>query len=217
MQISFYGTGAATKLLCGGVTFERGASNPLLAILPPVLHIGRAADRARSWVGLTTQHILSELNSAAKGADEVVTRLAGVLLIQAVRTYFEENAETLDCRWLASVRDRQIGQALVMLHREPHRPWTVMLLARRLAMSPSTLAARFKELMGEPPHRYITRLRINTAAEQLRIADRQLSEVAAVAGYRSAAAFAKSFKRRVGTTPGAYRDVGTGRRAAQLS
>jgi hypothetical protein len=63
----------ATKLLCGSVTFERGASNPLLAILPPVIGIGRAGDRARSWVGLTTQHILSELNSAAKGADEVVT------------------------------------------------------------------------------------------------------------------------------------------------
>jgi hypothetical protein len=126
MQISFGSTGAATKLLCGGVTFERGASNPLLAILAPVLHIGRAGDRARSWVGLTTQHILAELDSAAKGADELVTPLAGILLIQAVRTYFEENAETIDYRWLASVRDRQIGQALVILHREPRRPWTVI-------------------------------------------------------------------------------------------
>ena len=76
-------------------------------------------------------------------------------------------------------------------------------LAHRLAMSRSTFAARFKELVGEPPQRYFTRLRIDAAAAaRLRTGVDTLSAVAAGAGYRSAAAFAKSFKRHFGTTPG---------------
>jgi AraC-like DNA-binding protein len=76
-------------------------------------------------------------------------------------------------------------------------------------MSGSTFAARFKELVGEPPQRHFTRLRINAAAARLRTGVDTLS-AAAGAGYRSAAAFAKSFKRHLGTTPGEYRDFGAG-------
>jgi len=159
---------------------------------------------------LTTQHVLSELNSQEAGAGEVITRLADILFIQAVRSYFEDNAETAESGWLAAVRDRQIGQALAILHSHPHRPWTVVSLAGRLAMSRSTFAARFKDLVGEPPQRYLTRLRINAAATRLRTGVDTLSVVAAGAGYRSAAAFAKSFKRHLGTTPGEYRSFGAG-------
>ena len=140
------------------------------------------------------------------GAQEVVTRLADILFIQAVRAYFEENVETADCGWLAAVRDPQIGQALAILHSHPHRPWTLASLARRLAMSRSTFAARFRELVGEPPQRYFTRLRINAAETRLRTSEDKLSAVAAAAGYESVAAFAKSFKRHTGMTPGEYRD-----------
>ena len=205
------GNGAVTQLLCGGIEFENAASNSLLAILPPLLHIKRANDGARRGLALTTQHILSELSSAAKGAEEVVTRLGGILLMQAVRVHFEENAEIAGCGWLAGIRDQQIARGLAIIHSQPQRPWTVMSLARRLAMSRSTFAARFKELVGEPPHRYIRRLRLDAAAERLRTGPETLSVIAADVGYSSAAAFAKSFKRRVGTTPSEYRDLSVGR------
>jgi AraC-like DNA-binding protein len=181
----FGGNGALTQLLCGGMALENRASNALLAILPSVLPIERDKG-GRGWLGSTTRHILSELNSAATWTEEVVTRLAGILLIQAVRAYFEENAATADCGWLAAVRDQRIARALAILHSQPHRSWTVMSLARRLAMSRSTFATRFKQLVGEPPHRYVTRLRIDAAAEQLRTGGEKLSAVATVAGYRSA-------------------------------
>ena len=206
----FGGSGDVTRFVCGGMVFENCNSNPLLAVLPPLLHVKHIEQGARPWLGLTTQHILSELNSREPGAKEVVTRLADILFIQAVRSYFEDNAETADSGWLAAVRDRQIGQALAILHSHTHRPWTVESLAHRLAMSRSTFAARFKELVGEPPQRYFTRLRINAAAARLRTGVDTLSAVAAGAGYRSAAAFAKSFKRHFGTTPGEYRDFGAG-------
>jgi AraC-like DNA-binding protein len=198
------GTGQVTRFVCGGMQFESGAS-PLLTILPPLLHVKRSAQGGRSWLRLTTEHILSELDSGHAGAAEVVTRLADILFIQAVRAYFEENADKAESGWLAAVRDRQIGQALALLHSVPHEPWTVASLARRLGLSRSAFAARFTELVGEPPLRYLARLRISVAAHRLRLSDDKLSAIAAAAGYESAAAFVKSFKRHMGMTPSDYR------------
>ena len=205
--LCFGGNGVVTRLVCGGMLFENHDSNPLLAILPPLLCVKGTKGGAQSWLGLTVEHLLSELDRGGRaGAEEVVTRLAEIVFIQAVRAHFEENVETANSGFLAAVRDPQIGEALAILHRQPHRPWTVISLARRLAMSRSAFAARFTELVGEPPQRYVTRLRIDAAAERLRTSGDHLSTVAATAGYKSVAAFVKSFKRHTGMTPGEYRN-----------
>jgi len=201
------GRGALTKILCGGMVFENRDTNPLLAILPPVLHVKRTEERAHR-LRLTTAHVRSELDSGEPGSNEVVTRLADILFIQAVRAYFEENSEAANSGWLAAVRDKQIGQALAILHSHPHRPWTVTSLARRLAMSRSNFAARFSELVGEPPQRYFKRLRIHAAAARLRTSGDKLSAIAVAAGFESVAAFAKAFKKDTGQTPGEYRKLG---------
>jgi AraC-like DNA-binding protein len=75
-----------------------------------------------------------------------------------------------------------------------------------VAMSRTTFAAKFRELVGEPPQHYFTRLRISAAAVRLRSGHEKLDTVAADAGYGSPAAFLKSFKRHMGITPGEYRD-----------
>ena len=201
------GEGPMTKLVCGGMQFQNAAANPLLAVLPPLLHVKRTGEGARHWLRLTVEHILAELDSGGAGAREIVVRLAEILFIEAVRTYFEENADTAEFGWLAAVRDQQIGQALALLHSHPHHPWTVASLARRLSVSRSAFAARFTELVGEPPFRYLTRLRINAAASRLRTSDDKLSAIATSAGYDSVAALAKAFKRHMGMTPGEYRQA----------
>jgi AraC-like DNA-binding protein len=198
------GKGAVTSFVCGGAEFEAGASNPLIAILPPVLHIKRTEGR---WLELTTQQILAELEGDGLGMTEIMTRLTDVLFMGAVRTYFDRNKETAESGWLAAVRDEQIGRALAMLHRNPQETWTVDSLARRVALSRSAFAAKFRELLGEPPLHYLTRLRINNAAMRLRSSDAKLRAIAADVGYESVAAFVKAFRRVMGMTPGDYRHV----------
>ena len=200
------GKGPTTGFVCGGMQFENGANNPLLAVLPPFLHVKGSESGGLPWLRLTVEHILAELDSGAGGAAEVVTRLADILFIQAVRAYFHENADTAQSGWLAAARDQQVGRALALLHAKPDEPWTVDMLARRLAKSRSSFADRFSELVGEPPLRYLSRLRIDAAARRLRSSDDKLSAVAAEAGYESVSAFNRAFKRQVGMTPGEYRD-----------
>jgi AraC-like DNA-binding protein len=201
--VRFAGEGPATRLVCGGIE-DRG--HPLMTCLPPLLHIKRTDNGARAWVRLTTKQILSELDSGGAGSMEVANRLVDVLFLQAVRAFFDENVETDNSGWLAAIRDEQIGRALAAIHGHPHRSWTVVSLARHVAMSRTTFAARFRELVGEPPQHYFTRLRISAAAMRLRSSRDKLGTVAADAGYRSIAAFLRSFKRHIGTTPGEYRD-----------
>jgi transcriptional regulator GlxA family with amidase domain len=123
---------------------------------------------------------------------------------------FDEGFETVHSGWLAAIRDPQVGGALAAIHGSRHRSWTVVSLARHVALSRTTFAERFRELVGEPPKHYVTRLRINAAAARLRSSQDKLSTIAAEAGYRSLASFQRSFKRHMGTTPGEYRDCRDG-------
>ena len=123
-----------TRFVCGGMELENAATNPLLAILPPLLHVKATERSARSSIGMTVGHILAELDSGGAGASEVVTRLADILFIQAVRSYFEQNADVAEFGWLAAVRDQRVGPALALLHGQPNKPWTIESLSRRVAM-----------------------------------------------------------------------------------
>src|SRR5262249_13348154 len=90
------GEGSMTKLVCGGMQFQNAAANPLLAVLPPLLHVKRTEEGARHWLRLTVAHILAELDPGGTGARDIFSRLAEIPFIEAVRTYFEEDAETAE-------------------------------------------------------------------------------------------------------------------------
>ena len=198
------GDGPVTKLVCGGMQFENGLTDPLLAVLPSMIHVRGKGGAAVPWLESTVAHILEELNSHRAGAEAVVTRLADILFIQAVRSYFDES-HLVESGWLAALRDQHIGPAVALLHAHPQQPWTVASLARRMALSRSVFATKFAHLVGEPPLRYLTRLRLNVATTRLRSSNDKLSAIAAAAGYESVAAFTKTFKRHFKMTPGEYR------------
>ena len=199
------GNGAITKLLCGGMQFDNSATDPLLAVLPRLILVKGANGKAATGLQATVSQILEELDSYHAGALAVITRLADILFIKAVRAYFEQNLDRAEFGWMAAIRDPQVGPALALLHGQPQENWTVAVLARRVGLSRSLFAAKFAELVGKPPLHYLKRLRLNAAATRLRSTNDKLSAIAAGAGYESAAAFTKAFKRNLGKTPGEYR------------
>ncbi|MBP5312449.1 MAG: helix-turn-helix transcriptional regulator [Clostridia bacterium] len=74
-----------------------------------------------------------------------------------------------------------------------------------LCCSRSAMYARFRELMGESPTRYLNNLRISRAQALLTSTDMPIAEIAAEVGIKDQFYFARLFKNITGTSAGAYR------------
>ena len=72
-------------------------------------------------------------------------------------------------------------------------------------MSRSAFVERFTALVGVPPIRYLTALRMETAKTQLRETAMSVAQVAYAIGYNSEEAFSRAFKREVGMPPRSWR------------
>lgn len=81
-------------------------------------------------------------------------------------------------------------------------------MARQGALSRSTMASRFKQLVGISPKQYLTGWRMQKARELLEESDLPMTQIAAQVGYRSEVAFHHTFKRVMGATPGQVRRRG---------
>lgn len=152
----------------------------------------------------TLQLLAAEARELRPGGETIITRLADVLDVQAVRTWIERDPSA-QTGWLAALHDPRLGRALTLVHREPARAWSVESLASEVGMSRSGFAARFTEVVGEPAMQYVTRWRMLVALTRLSEGEESLSEIAGRLGYQSEAAFSRAFKRIIGTSPGAAR------------
>jgi AraC family transcriptional regulator, alkane utilization regulator len=199
------GRGPRTTLLCGGFVLESGETQPLLEALPPVIHVRGVRGRPLPWVAATLALLSTEVGGGAPGAEAVVGRLADALLTQALRVAVAGPDAGDGVPTPGALRDPQIAAAVRLIHGQPQRPWTVGELAAEVALSRSAFAARFHELVGEPPMRYLIRARLGHAAGLLHTTNASLAEIARRTGYESEYSFGRAFKRVFGVPPGAYR------------
>jgi len=202
------GGGAMTRLVCGAVYFDNPAARQLVDLLPRVICVDAWSATQVEWLHGTLRFMASEARQLKPGGETIITRLADVLVIQALRTWLaDEGSCESNCEgnWLRAIQDPQIGKAIVQVHRDPAAPWSVQELAATAGMSRSGFAARFKEVAGEPPLQYVTRWRMLMATSRLQESDTTLAELSERCGYRSEAAFSRAFKRAMGVSPGRMR------------
>ena len=201
------GGGAPTTVICGAVRFDHPAAHRLMTLLPNVITVESWSSPELEWIQSTLRLMATEAKELRAGGETVITRLADILVIQAIRSWIAKDPAA-QTGWLGALQDPQIGRAIAAVHREPARPWTVATLADEVAMSRSAFAARFTELVGEPAMHYVARWRMHVALIWLKEEDTPLSEMASRLGYESEAAFSRAFKRFLGFPPGAVRRAG---------
>ena len=195
------GGGEPTRMVCGAVRFEHPAARGLIDQLPALIQVEPSvSDRCHDTLRL----MAAEMEDLRPGGEAVITRLADVLVIQALRHWLGSDPAART-GWLGALADDRIGRVLAHVHRDPSRDWTVTSLAAEASMSRSAFAARFTELVGEPAMAYVTRWRMHVAADELTSGDVTVAELAGRLGYRSEAAFSRAFSRMVGESPGALR------------
>jgi AraC-like DNA-binding protein len=201
------GGGAATSLVCGVVRFDHPAAQQMLTLLPRLIQVDAWSGPEMEWIQSTLRFMAAEARQIRPGGEAVITRLADILVIQAIRSWIAQDPAA-QTGWLGALRDRQIGRAIALIHRDPARAWTLASLAAEVAMSRSAFAARFTELVGEPVMHYVTRWRMHVALTWLAEEDAPIVDLAARLGYQSEAAFSRAFKRITGVSPGAARRTG---------
>jgi AraC-like DNA-binding protein len=202
--LTYGGGGAASRLICGVVAFDEPAARALLRALPSSIHVAATTQAGPTSIHDTVRLMAAELADLRPGGETVTTRLADILVVQAIRTWLDGDPGEPG-GWLAALRDEHVGRALAAIHRQPGRHWTLDELAREAMMSRSSFAARFAAQVGQPPMAYLTEWRMSLAHARLREGDVTAGRLAGELGYRSEAAFSRAFTRVVGQTPGAVR------------
>ena len=203
-----YGGGEETdmcQLFCGHFEFDSDAFHPMLSSLPKLIHIPRSEDVNSAWLKSIIDFVSSEVRSSQAGADAIVYRLTEIIFIKAIRSFVDRAGEASGC--LAAILDPHLSQALSAVHLDPSRSWTVESMAKEAGLSRTVFAERFTHLIGMAPLTYVTQWRMQAAKRQLAETRTALIEIAEAAGYQSAPAFARAFKRYFGFTPGSLRKV----------
>jgi AraC-like DNA-binding protein len=200
------GGGDRTVIVCGGFQFDDPAADPIVASLPPVIHLRSRGPVVGSWLRMALAFLSHEAEAGRPGADAAVARLADLLFIEALRVYFAapENARS---GLAAALRDPRIAAAVLAIQRQPESPWGVAKLARQVSMSRTAFAVRFRALVGESPMAYVIRCRMHKASGMLRSSDETIGRVAERVGYDSPASFGRAFRRWNGASPAAYRSL----------
>jgi len=191
-----------TLLLCGYCRFESPLDHPLVRAMPTLTIVRDEELLRHAWLKSTLDQLSSEYLSQQPGSQVVVDKLTEVVLVELIRINFGRAG---DAGFVGALYDKPVARALSLLHAEPRRPWTLDALAGEVALSRAAFAKRFKERVGQTMFEYLTMLRMQRAQALLRDTVLPLYEVAARVGYDSDLAFAKAFKRLVGTTPTRYR------------
>jgi AraC-like DNA-binding protein len=190
-----------TTFVCGFLGCDLRPFNPLLASLPRRLHVPGIT---RGWLSQFPAQAVAESRLGRVGHLTMLTRMAELMFIEAVRYHLEQNAATHN-GWLAGLLDGVVGPALSHLHERPDHSWTLAELARACSTSRTVLSERFTRIVGVPPMLYLRRWRLQLAAEQLCRSPAKVASIAARAGYESEAAFSRAFKQETGLSPALWR------------
>jgi AraC family transcriptional regulator len=150
-------------------------------------HAGVAADARRIAAEIAAPDPLTAL---------AVESLALGMLVNAVRV--SATRETgKPPQWLL--------QAQELLHARFREPMTIGEIAAGVGVHPSHLAHCFREQFRITIGVYVRRLRIEWAAERLRVSDDPIIQIAVAAGYSDQSHLTRECQRHFGASPAAYR------------
>jgi AraC-like DNA-binding protein len=206
-------TEPTVRLLGGYFAFDPINASLLVDLLPSMLHI-RATDPAIDSVAPIVELIRRETRQERAGQALVLTRLAEVLLVEALRS---APADLHTTGLLAGLRDPQLAAALRGIHTQTANPWTLVTLAREASMSRSSFAERFARAIGMTPLNYVLQWRIAVAKNLLAREQLSVAEVALAVGYQSASAFSTAFSRETGRSPKEFTGAHRGASAYALT
>jgi AraC-like DNA-binding protein len=196
--------GQRTDVVCGYLHSTDPLFDPELRVFPPVFVVRPPGGPAAEWVSANIAYALERTRAGRDGRGIVISRLPELLLVEVLRLHLA-SAPATGQGWLAGLDDPILRPALALLHSSPERPWTVSTLAQQAMVSRSVLDARFRDVLGRSPIRYLTEWRMHLAEDLLTTTDLNVGVIARRVGYDADEAFSRAFKRARGDAPSVWR------------
>lgn len=141
----------------------------------------------------------------------LVGRFFGGATAVALGKYFlvEAGSRQQSCfSCFTPILDHKDGLVLVVQQKlEKHfaLPLSVASMAKWVHVSPRTLQRRFLAATGEPPIRYLQKLRLGKAQERLENSQQPIEDIVVEVGYQDMSSFRRLFREQYGISPSRYR------------
>jgi AraC-like DNA-binding protein len=191
----------------GKFVVETGNEGLLTGLLPQLIHVAADAPslgRIRSLLDMNEM----EAREPGPASEFIILRLVELVLVEIMRSHPWQGNEDNN-GLLAGLADRVIERALVAMHKDVARNWTVSELAELSCVSRSKFATRFRKVIGSGPIEYLLQWRMALAKNELQAGIKSVSEIGFDIGFQSSSAFSSAFTREVGCPPSKF-----GRRGA---
>ncbi|WP_455865359.1 AraC family transcriptional regulator [Pantoea agglomerans] len=193
----------STVLFYGCMAFDLGGMQGLGKLMPQAIVV-EANEQIYPGLVPILGAMKFEICSGRAGFAGILARLAEVAAAMIVRGWIENGSENA-AGLIAALRDPRLAHAILAIHRDTGREWSVAELAAQSHVSRSVFAERFKSIIGIPPQRYAREVRMRIAGHWIIHEKIAIETVALRLGYASQAAFSRAFKRINGYPPGAMR------------
>jgi AraC-like DNA-binding protein len=196
-----YGATSNAPTLIARAAYQKpkAVGRRLLAAIPDAVIIPAQSDTA------TLRSLLQiEIAREQPGQIAVLDRLLDLLLVVAVRAYFDDPSSVVP-QWYQALKDPNMRRALDLIHQHPAHRWTVATLAAQCNLSRATFARNFTSVVGRAPLSYLTELRIELAQEFLATTDDKIAIIATRVGYADGYSLSHAFIRATGKRPAQFR------------
>ncbi len=164
--------------------------------------VGRAGfqDPLLSQIGIALWHELAQVPPAGKLYAQTAAQMLAVHLLRnymAEPVTIEEIAHGLSLRQLTRVTD--------FIRADLSQDLSLASLATQTGFSAYHFARLFRQTVGESPHQFVLRQRLETACHLLETTDMSLAQMALECGFANQSHLTRLFRQRFGLTPHAFR------------
>jgi AraC-like DNA-binding protein len=149
-------------MLAGAMNSDYGRDPEHPELETRMLHLREGANLETGWLAHFIRAAIEESEKKRPGGESILSRLSELMFVEVVRRYLTSLPEE-QTGWLAGLRDRNVGQALNLLHGQPAFAWTLGRLAEEVGLSRSAFIERFTHFVGVPPMHYLAQWRMQVA------------------------------------------------------
>lgn len=187
------------EFVCADLSFEGGKANPVRAALPAFVCLPLSSLRDSKPV---LDLLFAEAAGTNCGRQKMLDSLFEVLLIQILRELMEHHL--VQSGMLAGMGHPRLRRALVAMHEQPKRDWSLHDLAVEAGMSRTSFANTFRDVVGVTPVQYLQNWRVGLV-QKLLVEGHSMRQIADEVGYSSEAVLSRAFRTQTGTSPREWR------------